>query len=373
MMQKIFLSELNLLKEIAETLNEGTMIEPVLDQVLNKLLQLTSLETGWIFLIDKNGDYELAASVSLPPALKNPTYQPMCSGDCWCVNRFRKGELNKASNIMECKRLENARKLNWGETNGLTYHATVPLTAGKEHFGLLNVAVTSKDKFEPEELALLESIALQIGTALKRIRLTEEEKKMQLVRERNRLARDLHDSVNQLLYSISLTSRAGLKRSTNPELQEMFSDIQQMSQTAQNEMKALIWQLNPSGLEKGLIAALKSYSKLLGLNLEVSVSGMSTVPAKLEEALWRIGQEAFNNCLKYSGAKDIRLELSYFKQHVTMIISDNGQGFHSDHIHDLPSRGLKGIKERVYSLGGTVNISSSIGIGTTLTVEIPYK
>ena len=127
-----YLSELEILKSIAETLNESTELKSMLEDCLRKLLQLTSLEAGWIFLINGEGEYELAAAESLPPALSNPKHQALTQGDCWCVSRFRNGTLTKASNIMECKRLENARLGNWGDTYGLVYHATVPLKAGEE-------------------------------------------------------------------------------------------------------------------------------------------------------------------------------------------------------------------------------------------------
>ena len=372
MVRKIFLSEIHILKEIAETLNEGTDLTEVLNQVLKKLLKITSLETGWIFLIDKQGDYQLAASEGLPPALKNPDYKPMCSGDCWCVNKFCNGGLHKASNIMECKRLENARLNHWGDTYGLVYHATVPLSAGDERFGVLNVAATNKERFEAEELALLESIALQIGNALKRIHLTKQEQELKVAEERNRLARDLHDSVNQLLYSINLTSKAGTNLSKEESIKKIFADIQRMSQHAQAEMKALIWQLRPDGLENGLVCALKSYAEMIGLEVDIQVKGAGSLPSKIEENLWRIGQEAFNNTKKYSGQNNVLLSLEYKPNQILMTIQDSGNGFDSSSIKELPSLGLKSINERVKALNGKVKLRSEKNVGTSLTVKLPY-
>ena len=372
MSRKIFLSEIHILKEIAETLNEGTVLTEVLNQVLKKLLKITSLETGWIFLINPQGQYQLAASEGLPPALLNPDYEPMCTGDCWCVNKFCKGDLLKASNIMECKRLENARLNHWGDTYGLVYHATVPLSAGDEKFGILNVAVTNKERFEAEELALLESVAYQIGNAIKRIHLTKQEQELKVAEERNRLARDLHDSVNQLLYSINLTSKAGINLTKEDSIKKIFTDIQHMSQHAQAEMRALIWQLRPDGLENGLVCALKSYAEIIGLEVDVQVKGTGSLPSKIEENLWRIGQEAFNNTKKYSGQNSVLLCLEYKHDQILMTIQDRGIGFDTSSVKELPSLGLKSIDERVKALNGKYELISKMDTGTSLTVELPY-
>lgn len=126
------LSELVILKEIAETLNNGTDIKLVLNDVLAKLLEITGFATGWIFLLDEHENYELVASVNLPPALLNETHTPMINGNCWCLDRYKDGRLDKAVNIIGCKRLEDAIENQWGETFGLTHHASVPLKSGNE-------------------------------------------------------------------------------------------------------------------------------------------------------------------------------------------------------------------------------------------------
>ncbi|RSD29212.1 GAF domain-containing sensor histidine kinase [Mesobacillus subterraneus] len=364
-------SDIGILKEIAELLNEGTELNTVLSEVLSRLLHITGLETGWIFLIDEQGDYQLPAKVQLPPALTLNEYRPMCEGGCWCVDRYQDGRLNKATNIFECKRLEDAINNKTGETNGLTHHATVPLRAGAERFGVLNVGSPYKTHFKPEELALLEAVAFQIGTAIKRIRLTLKEQEMALAAERNRLARDLHDSVNQLLFSLSLTARAGTEMTDQKELKETFSYIQDLAQEAQGEMRALIWQLRPRGLENGIICALAGYADLLGLRIETEVKGVASLPGKVEEALWRIGQEALGNCKKHSQAEKVQLTLEIKTDKIQMSIEDEGCGFIMNPGTELPSLGLKSMEARARALGGTTSIISKPGHGTSVIVQIP--
>ncbi|WP_042353575.1 GAF domain-containing sensor histidine kinase [Bacillus rubiinfantis] len=364
--------EISILKEIAELLNEGTDTIAVLSGVLKKLLHVTGLKTGWIFLIDETGNHFLAAAEALPPALSQNDNQRMCQGDCWCVERYNNRKLTKATNIIECKRIEEVLKEKAGETCGLTHHATVPLRAGQERFGILNVGSPHKTHFQKNELDLLEAVAYQIGTALKRINLTLREQETALIAERNRLARDLHDSVNQLLFSLSLTARAGIEMTPSQELKQTFSYIQDLAQEALGEMRALIWQLRPPGLENGLISALRSYAELLGLSLDIKIIGAGNLPSQVEEALWRIGQEALGNCKKHAQTTDASLLFHTANDGVTMIIKDRGCGFHYEEIRPILSLGLKNMKIRTEALNGTFHLISKPGSGTEIQIRIPY-
>jgi two-component system, NarL family, sensor kinase len=364
-------SELRILKEIAELLNKETKLDTMLTEVLKRLLKITEMETGWIFLMNEDGSYQLAAEEHLPPALLFENLKPMCQGNCWCIDRYNDGRLEKATNIIECKRLEDAISCNLGDTNGLTHHASVPLRAGKEKFGILNVGSPNKKYFQQDELALLESIAFQIGTAIKRLKLSQKEQEMALTAERNRLARDLHDSVNQILFSLSLTARGGREMAADQEVKETFSYIQDLAQEALNEMRALIWQLRPQGLENGVVSALCSYGNMLGLQLITEVKGLLTLPSKVEETVWRIGQEALANCKKHSGQTKIKIHFMTENNSLTMMIEDDGCGFYYDEKKELPSLGLKSMKERTMAINGRFSIQTSPGQGTNITVKIP--
>ncbi|THE12098.1 GAF domain-containing sensor histidine kinase [Bacillus timonensis] len=364
--------EISILKEIAELLNEGTDTNTVLSCVLNQLLQVTGLQTGWIFLIDEHGKHRLVADEALPPALASNQKRRMCNGTCWCINKYNNQQLNKATNIIECKRIEDALNEKAGETCGLTHHATVPLRAGQERFGILNVGAPHKTHFEKNELALLEAVAYQIGTALKRIKLTQREQDTALVAERNRLARDLHDSVNQLLFSLSLTARAGVEMTNSADVIQTFTYIQDMAQEALGEMRALIWQLRPAGLENGLVSALRSYAEMLGLSIHTTVTGAATIPGKVEEALWRIGQEALANCKKHSQTTEVTLHFQASEAEVKMTIKDTGCGFHYEEDREIPSLGLRNMKTRTDSLNGTFLLKSKPGSGTEIEIHIPF-
>ncbi|WP_459503588.1 GAF domain-containing sensor histidine kinase [Bacillus sp. C1] len=361
---------LEALKEIAELLNEATDLQEMLEKVLHTLLQVMNLQTGWIFFIDEKGTYRMLVDRNLPPALTWRGKKPMCEGDCWCVNRFVNGRLEKATNIIECKRIEDAIEYNWGETDEITHHATVPLRAGSERFGLLNVASPRKTYFSEEELALLEAIAFQIGTTIQRIQLVEKERKYVVVAERNRLARDLHDSVKQLLFSIMLTARGTLDMTKDKTLQDMLSYIGELSQEALEEMTLLIWQLRPEGLEKGLAEAVHNYGKLLGMQVAIRIDGVISIGDEIEEVLWRVSQEALHNCKKHASCESVSVYLKTENNKLNFQIEDDGIGFVREKVRDS-ALGLKSMKERIELMKGTFRIKTKPGQGTKIEIQLP--
>lgn len=365
-------SEAILLKEIAELLNDETDIGKMLDGAIRKLLAGTSFASAWIFFIDEQGKHRLVAHAGLPEALETDGCAHLQEGGCWCVKRYIDGDLEKASNIIACQRIENAGEVRVASGEAITHHATVPLQSGDERFGLLNIAAPGTSHFPKDALALLESAAFQIGSAIKRIGLTRQEQELALVQERNRLARDLHDSVNQLLFSVTLTARGGVEMTKDPEMQDTFREIQHLTQEALHEMRALIWQLRPRGLESGIIEAIKGYGDMLGLSLDVKVTGVIQLPSRIEEALFRIAQEALNNIRKHAGVSAAELYISVRSKDVLMVIKDEGRGFAARERLTLPSMGLQGMRDRAAAEGGMAEWSSGIGKGTEILVRIPY-
>jgi hypothetical protein len=169
--------ELRILKTIAETLNESNDLKQMLQSTLEKLLEVTGISAGWIFLAEERPFYQKMADYNLPPALAWGDKKPMRCGTCDCLDLYWKNSLKKAVNIIKCRRLQDAVEHSWGDTHNLTHHATVPLTIRGKRFGILNVASPGKKYFSNEELTLLESVAYQIGTAVERTKLYEREKK----------------------------------------------------------------------------------------------------------------------------------------------------------------------------------------------------
>lgn len=364
-------TRLALLKEIAEFLNEETELQSMLDGALDSLIKGSDFTTGWIFFIDEEGHHTLESQHSLPSALINRQCHYMKEGTCWCVQAYHNHKLTKASNIINCSRINLASREFVTETEDITHHATVPLRSGNEQFGLLNVATPFTTHYSDEDLELLESVAFQIGSAIKRIDLNNQEKEAARINERNRLARDLHDSVNQMLFSLKLTAHAAGQMTQEETSKRAFMQIEQTSQNAVNEMRALIWQLKPVGLEKGLVHALKNYASLIGLNIDVTVKGLIDLENKIETHLYRVMQEAMNNTKKHAQTNHMDIVLNQTDDYLIVELKDNGIGFDVTQVDSAEKHGLSNMRQRIKFLKGTIKMASDQG--TKITIQLPLQ
>ncbi|GCE11342.1 sensor histidine kinase [Tengunoibacter tsumagoiensis] len=195
-----------------------------------------------------------------------------------------------------------------------------------------------------------------------------------MLEERNRLARDLHDSVKQQVFAISMqvsTARALLPHSSKSAEQHL-DEAETLVRQAQQELSTLIRELRPVALEeKGLPRALQdlasAWSSQNGIGVEVTVEGRQVIPQPLEEAYFRITQEALSNIARHSQASLVQIRLLCEEQ-IELFICDNGRGF------DLTSHhgrgvGLLSMQERMHSLGGEIVIESAIGKGTSIHIQ----
>lgn len=154
------------LYHIAEGLNRAVSEREVCEKALEHALELSGVQAGWISLKEGESGFRLAAALNLPPALLTAGAM---DGLCECRRRFLAGELDHVTNILECERLQSAM----GDTNGLRYHASVPLWIGDRMLGILNMVGANQGLFKDEELEMLYGVGHQIGIALERARLHE--------------------------------------------------------------------------------------------------------------------------------------------------------------------------------------------------------
>ena len=153
---------------------------------------------------------------------------------------------------------------------------------------------------------------------------------------------------------------------------EAMKDIRALSQEALKEMRALIMQLRPAGLEAGLLSALQEYGTKQGLQVVADRIGIRSIPRVMEEGLWRIGQEALNNIRKHAEVSTANILLECNEHEAKLTISDRGKGGAKRRKPSSEnSLGLSIMRERAQSLGGRLEIWSSSRKGTTVTAVIP--
>jgi signal transduction histidine kinase len=229
----------------------------------------------------------------------------------------------------------------------------------------------------PEEAAA-EIAALKIPDEIRRglLRQIEESAAQE---ERNRLARDLHDSIKQQLFSINVGTAAVQERwESDPEgARKALTDVRRSAHEAMVEMQAMLHQLRPEALSTvGLIEALREQCEAQGYRTGAEVTLTlgepipdDRMPPGAQDTLFRIGQEMLANAARHARARHVRLWLGRQGDAVTLAVEDDGQGF--DSTAPASGMGLRNLKERAVSLGGSLEITSRLGAGTRAQVWAP--
>jgi two-component system, NarL family, sensor kinase len=364
------------LKVIAETLNNGVSLRQTFATTLPLVIELLQLHTGWLFLYDQPGAFTTAAYHELPPALAYPGLA--WDDTCECQRLARSGELHAAAQIVECSRLRNAT----GDRQGLAYHASVPLVKGDRLLGILNVATPQWDVFTPQDIEILSAIGHQIATAIERTQLAEQATRVALVEERNRLAREVHDTLAQELTGIALQLEAAdaLLEHSPDRARARIRQALARTRESLEEARRSVLDLRAGPLERqALPAALETLGQRFTAETGTPVAFQLALvgprlPARVEEALYRIAQEALVNIRRHAQASAVRIELRQKGDSIQLIVADNGCGFDTQqpgtgaHTHGF---GLIGMQERARLLNGDMQISSYPGAGAHVEVTIP--
>jgi signal transduction histidine kinase len=210
--------------------------------------------------------------------------------------------------------------------------------------------------------------------------LRESEMERAVAAERSRLARELHDSVTQALYGVTLYSEAAaghLDLGHTDRVAEHLQELQDTAQEALAEMRLLIFELRPPILEElGLVVALQTRLQAVegraGLRTEFKTNLEERLPPDIEEGLYRIALEALNNALKHAQARNIRVHLRQDERRrtgpvrATMEITDDGIGFDPATARERGGLGLSAMEERAAELGGRLTVESAPGSGTQI-------
>jgi two-component system NarL family sensor kinase len=376
--------ELSILNAIAEALNREVDLDRALRTALAQVAELLDLHTGWIFLLDEEtGEPYLAAAQNLPPGLARAPQR--LAGSCYCLDTFCAGDLDGAANVnvVICSRL---RWLVDG-TDGLRYHASIPLYAqeGKQ-LGVLNVASVDWRQLSPDDLRLLYTLGDLTGIAIERARLFARSVQLGAAEERNRLAREIHDTLAQGLAGIVLqleTADALLDaESAAARAQQAVRQALALARSNLEEARRSVLDLRAAPLEgrrlDEALAALAGEHTAHGapaVTLRASGAGRP-LPARVEIGLYRIAQEALVNAARHAAARRVTLELAVGPERVRLAIEDDGRGFdpaQAANGSDAQGYGLIGMSERARLLGGQLEIDSAPGAGTRLEVTVPLE
>jgi signal transduction histidine kinase len=257
----------------------------------------------------------------------------------------------------------------------------VPIVSRGEVIGAFYLTEKKGERgaeFTDEDEELIRTLAAHAAIAIENARLNERSRELSTIEERKRLARELHDSVTQTLFSIGLTAEAAseLVEADPGRARDQLGHLQELTRAAMAEMRSLIFELRPAELEtEGLAAALRKHVEVLRRlylqEIELRVEGDRRLPSDVEKGLLRIAQEALGNALRHAAATRVVLTLDAHDTRVELCVADDGSGFDPDEALQRSRRlGLTSMRERAEALGGTLSIDSEPDKGTMITVEV---
>lgn len=259
----------------------------------------------------------------------------------------------------------------------LLWSVAFPVSCGTEVVGVLILAWREPVELTPDQADLCETASALIGVALRQDALIERESELATLRERARLARDIHDSATQAITASVLNIEAADRalESDPAAARQALDAAKQLARDTLAELRRSIWNLRSSLLqERSLHDALEKIAAPLraaGIRCSVEVHGATgDIPAEIGEAAISIAREAASNVLKHSGAMSAEMVLVATVSGVIVSVTDNGKGM-ADSVSD-GSFGLIGMEERAHSVRGSLRVSSYPGHGTRVEAYLPY-
>ena len=362
------LAESQSIQRVTAALLQRRTLDEVLEIVRHEACQLTGAEGGGVFLLEDDAwlrmtgnDTELDPLAQRIPVAGTFTGQAVLSGKPMLVNDYAHGAIETRTPGLKTESL-----------------LAVPLQVAGTAIGALNVA-NRPGGFTEEDVRILGLLADVAAIAIENARLQEKAGRLAIVEERQRLARELHDSVTQALYSVTLyaeAARMALAAGKQEVAAENLRELHAMAREALFDIRLLVYELHPPILEgQGLAAALQTrlaaVETRVGLQIELRVDGGRRLPLSAEEEVYRIALEALNNVVKHARAQHVTVYLRLDDQRVYLEIADDGLGYDPVRARESGGMGLRGMEERAQRLHGKLEILGVPGKGTTVKVEVP--
>lgn len=372
------------LNAIAKTASQSLSLEVIVEEVLNKSIELIDATAGSIRLINDNSQkvtYEVNRGIDASSTMDSLV-------DELVKKVLEKGNMPGTSANVEAETSEA------GINDKLI---AVPLRSKEKIKGVLTIIRNGNAKFSSEEIQLLDSVGSQLGVVIDNIQLyrelqSKEQMRGELLRhlisvqeaERQRVARELHDVTSQTLATLAVgldsVAQSGIDtRQSKNQLEKLRSMLANTSR----DVHRLIYDLRPSLLDDlGLFAALNSLAnsslKPAGVQVHFEIAGRERrLPAEVEIAIFRIVQEAVRNIVRHAKAESAYICLEFQEKSIIIQIEDDGIGFDTSRefsYNELgQGLGILGMRERAELLKGTLEIDSKPGSGTRITAEIPVS
>jgi two-component system nitrate/nitrite sensor histidine kinase NarX len=252
----------------------------------------------------------------------------------------------------------------------------VPLAVSGRIIGGMGFAATSKNYFTAHDADLALSAANQAAITMLNAELYKDAQTLAVLEERQKLARNLHDAINQSLFSAGLIAEVlpRLWEREPDEARHSLEDLRRLTRGALAEMRSLLVELRSSALTDTDLGDLlrligNAFTGRTNVPVAVTVTGAGTLPAEVQVVLYRICQEAFNNITKHAKATAVEIQVGHEPGAVELCVRDNGRGFDSSEQTPPGHYGLSMMRERAETVGALLTVTSQPGHGTELVVR----
>jgi signal transduction histidine kinase len=363
-----------LLLETSESLQRVTSallqkvvtLEEVLELVCAESQRLTGATGSAVLLVEDEGWLRVTSSSGTPL----PVLDRMAISESFAGMVVAKGKPLLLNDL-------ESRVQAYYQSPDLKTLLSIPLWADETIIGALDI-VNKPGGFSKEDIRIMSLFADQAAIAITNAQLHERAEQLAVVEERQRLARELHDSVTQALYSVNLyaeAARMALSAGKAEIAADNLQELRNMAREAMLDMRMLIFELHPPTLEEeGLASALQIRLEAVearsGIQTEIQVEGDTRMPLAVEEELYRIAQEALNNAIKHARAQQVIVRLHANSDYFCLEVQDDGRGFDPAAAKQSGGLGLRSIEERVQRINGKLTMDSGPGEGTILRVEV---
>lgn len=375
--------EASALVQIASSLSLDQPLEDKLRALAEHIVQATRAIASSVMLVDEASlQLQTVGAAGFPKGALEAlmsTWSAATASDSLVVRAYRE----QRAYVVENARAQNLSNPKYAHAHDLIRAlpwdiiVASPIVYRGEALGVLCSYFAPGTRISASEMDLLQAIANQAAVAVENHQLYEEAQGIAALEERQRLARELHDSVSQALYGIGLGARtARTLVDIDPQRAvEPVDYVLSLAEVGLAEMRALVFELRPEALETdGLIASLEKQVATLparhAIEVDFAECDEPDLPLPVKEAVYRIAQEAIHNTIKHAQASNLKIDISCTAEALVMELHDNGNGF--DARGSFPGHlGLQSMRERATSLDGFIKIQSAPGSGTTVRAEIP--
>ncbi len=363
------LAESQGLQRVAAALLHKISPEEVLEVVCAEAQQLTGAAGSAVLLLEEAGWLHVTYSSGTDPAFFDRI--PVAESLAGIAVRRDEPFLTNAPANESYEYLQGKRP---------TAFLAVPLHANGDIIGVFEV-VDKPGGFVQDDIRIIGLFANQAAINIEHARLNQQAGQVAVLEERQRLARELHDSVVQSLYSMALYADAAALALAAGKQDVTVQHLHELRDTARStmyDMRLLIFELHPPVLEEeGLVTALRlrlaAVEARAGVRADLKVEGERRLPIGVEQELYRIAQEVLNNIMKHARAQNVTLLLQFVDGVVKLQVHDDGVGFDPRSALTSGGMGLRSIAARAAKIGGHVTVDSQPGQGTTVTLNVAVK